>query len=88
MSGHATEPASTDKPGFKWTPRRIAIGVILLYGVVLVFLNLHRTNVNFVFFSTSAPLFVLILLSLAVGFLLGWLFDDIRARRARKNTSS
>ena len=88
MSGHATEPANTDKPGFKWTPRRIAIGVILLYGVVLVFLNLHRTNVNFVFFSTSAPLFVLILLSLAVGFLLGWLFDDIRARRARKNPSS
>lgn len=88
MSGHATEPASTDKPGFTWTPRRIAIGVILLYGVVLVLLNLHRTNVNFVFFSTSAPLFVLILLSLAVGFLLGWLFDDIRARRARKNASS
>jgi len=88
MSGHATEPANTDKPGFKWTPRRIAIGVVLLYGVVLVLLNLHRTDVNFVFFSTSAPLFVLILLAVAVGFLLGWLFDDIRARRARKNASS
>ena len=63
------------------------MGVILLYGVILVFLNLHRTNVNFVFFSTSAPLFVLILLALTVGFVLGWLFDDIRARRARKTAA-
>jgi uncharacterized integral membrane protein len=85
MSGHVPVPANTDKPGFKWTPRRIILGLVLLYGVILVFLNLHRTDVNFVFFSTSAPLFVLILLALGVGFLLGWLFDDIRARRARKN---
>ena len=88
MSGPEPAPANTDNPGFKWTPRRIAIGLILLYGVILVVLNLHRTNVNFVFFSTSAPLFVLILLALAVGFLLGWLFDDIRARRKRKSAAS
>ena len=81
-------PTPTEKPGFKWTPRRIAIGLIAIYGVVLVFLNLHRTDVNFVFFSTTAPLFVLIVLALAVGFALGWLFDDIRARRARKNAAS
>jgi uncharacterized integral membrane protein len=85
MSGHV--PPAAAKPGFKWTPRRIAIGLILLYGVILVVLNLHRTDVNFVFFSTSAPLFVLIVLALAVGFALGWLFDDIRARRARKNAA-
>ncbi len=87
MSGHVPAPANTDKPGFQWTPRRIILGIVLLYGAILVVLNLHRTNVNFVFFSTSAPLFVLILLALAVGFLLGWLFDDIRARRARKHSA-
>jgi len=87
MSGHVPAPASTDKPGFKWTPRRIILGIVLLYGVILVLLNLSYTDVNFVFFSTSAPLFVLILLALAVGFLLGWLFDDIRARRARKSAA-
>ena len=85
--GHVPGPADTDKPGFKWTPRRIALGGILLYGVILVFVNLHGTSVNFVFFTTRAPLFVLILLALAVGFVLGWLFDDIRARRARKNAA-
>ena len=85
MSEPERVPAPTEKPGFKWTPRRIAIGLISIYGLVLVFLNLHRTDVNFVFFTTSAPLFVLVVLALAVGFALGWLFDDIRARRARKN---
>ncbi|MEP6892798.1 MAG: LapA family protein [Gaiellaceae bacterium] len=87
MSGHDPGPADTDKPGFKWTPRRIAMGVVLLYGIILVLLNLHRTHIDFVFFRTSAPLFVLILLALGVGFVLGWLFDDIRARRARKHAA-
>ena len=81
-------PAPTEKSGSKWKPRRIALGLISVYGIVLVFLNLDRTGVNFVFFSTSAPLFVLILLALAVGFVLGWLFDDLRARRARKSADS
>ena len=85
MAGENPAPAET--PGFKWTPRRIALGSVALYGIVLVILNLHRTDVNFVFFKTSAPLFVLIVLALVVGFVLGWLFDDIRARRARKRAA-
>jgi len=72
------------KTGFRWTPRRIVMAAVAVYGLILILLNLNHTKVNFVFFSTSAPLFVLILLSLGVGFALGWLFDDIRARRKRK----
>jgi uncharacterized integral membrane protein len=87
MSGQAPGPTRTDKPGFRWTPRRIVIGVVLLYGLILVLLNSHGTDVNFVLFSTHAPLFVLILLALVVGFVLGWLFDDIRARRRRKSAA-
>jgi len=60
------------------------MAIVAVYGLILILVNLHHTKVNFVFFSASAPLFVLILLSLGVGFALGWLFDDIRARRARK----
>ncbi len=86
MSNETSTPE--EKPGFRWTPRRIALGVVALYGIVLVLVNLDRTHVNFVFFTTSAPLFVLIVLALAVGFALGWLFDDIRARRARKLADS
>jgi uncharacterized integral membrane protein len=78
-------PAPDTKAGFRWTPRRIVLGIVVLYGVILILVNLNKTKVNFVFFETRAPLFVLILLALAVGFLLGWLFDDIRARRKRKD---
>ena len=86
MSNQA--PAPAPKTGFRWTPRRIVLAIVAVYGLVLVLLNLHRTDVNFVFFKTSAPLFVLIVLALVVGFVLGWLFDDIRARRARKKPTA
>jgi uncharacterized integral membrane protein len=82
MADERSEPKGTS--GFRWTPRRIVLAVVAVYGLILVLVNLHQTNVNFVFFDTRAPLFVLILLALVVGFALGWLFDDFRARRARK----
>jgi uncharacterized integral membrane protein len=69
-----------------WTPRRILLAVLLAYGLILVLANRHSEPVNFVFFKTEGPLFVIVLLALAVGFVIGWLFDDLRARRRRKST--
>jgi uncharacterized integral membrane protein len=68
-----------------WTPRRIALGAVLVYAVLLALFNLDSVAVNFVFFKTEASLFVVIVLAVALGFLVGWLFDDIRARRRRKS---
>ena len=65
-----------------WTPRRIILGVIVVYLVVVVLANRNQVAVNFVFFKTEASLFVVLLLAIALGFVVGWLFDDIRARRA------
>jgi len=82
-----TEPTrapQATKPKSRWTTRRIVLAVVALYVLILTLLNLHSTSVNFVFFSAQAPLLFLIVLALGVGFALGWLFDDIRARRARK----
>lgn len=67
-----------------WTPRRILLGLVLLYGLVVVIANRDRVAVNFVFFKTEASLFVVLLLAIALGFVVGWLFDDIRARRRRR----
>ena len=64
--------------------RRIVLGVILLYVLILVLANRRSTPVNFVFFKTEASLFVILLLALALGFVVGWLFDDLRERRRRK----
>jgi uncharacterized integral membrane protein len=79
-------PPTPETPAKKspWTARRIVLGVILLYVLILVLANRRSTPVNFVFFKTEASLFVILLLALALGFVVGWLFDDLRERRRRK----
>ena len=79
-------PPTTEGPGKKspWTPRRIILGVIALYALIVVLANRHSVDVNFVVFTTSASLFVVLLLAIAFGFVVGWLFDDIRDRRRRR----
>ena len=79
-------PPAPQEPDRKspWTPRRIVLGVVALYVLLVVFANRHSVDVNFVFFKTSASLFVVLLLAIAFGFVVGWLFDDIRDRRNRR----
>ncbi len=67
-----------------WTPKRIILGVILAYVLILVLANRNAVSVNFVFFRTEASLFVVLLLAIALGFVVGWLFDDLRDRRKRR----
>lgn len=69
-----------------WTPKRIILGVIAVYVLILVLANRNAVAVNFVFFKTEASLFVVLLLAIGLGFLAGWLFDDVRARRKRRRT--
>jgi uncharacterized integral membrane protein len=78
-------PPNPETPGGKspWTVRRIVLGVIVLYVLIVVIANRRSTPVNFVFFKTEASLFVILLLALALGFVAGWLFDDLRERRRR-----
>lgn len=81
-------PSPTEGPSKKspWTPRRIILGVVALYVLIVVLANRQSTPVNFVFFKTSASLFVVLLLAVAFGFIVGWLFDDLRDRRKRPPT--
>jgi uncharacterized integral membrane protein len=67
-----------------WTLRRIVLGILALYAVIVVIANRDQVAVNFVFFKTEASLFVVLLLAIALGFLGGWLFDDLRDRRKRR----
>ncbi len=54
----------------------IAIGVLLL---VLVLQNMHATPLTFITWSVRLPVFVVVLLSVVIGFLLGKLIR-IKAR--------
>jgi uncharacterized integral membrane protein len=80
-----TSPPAPEGPARKspWTARRIVLGVILLYLLLVVIANRGQVAVNFLFFKTEASLFVVLLLAIALGFVAGWLFDDLRARRRR-----
>lgn len=71
-----------------WTPRRIILLVVVVYGLILVIANRNNVAVNFVFFKTEASLFVVLILAIAVGFVVGWLFDDLRERRRRRRVAS
>jgi uncharacterized integral membrane protein len=61
----------------------IGIGVLAVYGVLLVLLNRSEVEVSFVFFSAQISLLVLILLCLGIGFAAGYLLDRWRERRRR-----
>ena len=63
--------------------------MILVYLLLVVVANRGQVAVNFLFFKTEASLFVVLLLAIALGFIAGWLFDDLRERRRRsKNAAS
>ena len=63
-----------------------AASIVLVYRLLVVVHRQPRTRspVNFVFFKTEASLFVVLLLAIALGFVAGWLFDDVRDRRRRR----
>ena len=62
-------------------PRQIVALVLLGLLILLAILNLDDVSVDLLFGSVSMPLFVLIAVSGAVGFLIGWL---VRGRRDKR----
>lgn len=61
-----------------------AIGLVALYTILFIVLNTHRAKVSFVFASTKISVIWVILLSLAVGFVLGVLGARLNRRRKRR----
>lgn len=64
--------------------RIVVGGLVALYALLFVVLNTHRVKVSFVFASTRVSLIWVILLSLAVGIVLGVLASQLRRHRNRR----
>lgn len=62
----------------------VTIGVVALYALLFVVLNTRRVKVSFVFYSTRVSLIWVVLLSLAVGLVLGVLLSQLHRRRQRR----
>ncbi len=60
----------------------IAVIVIAVAGI-FIFQNTDETDVEFLFLSGRAPLYVVIVVSMILGALLGWIGLAIRRRRKR-----
>ena len=69
---------SAQKRDTPWT--LIVIGVLALYAVIVALLNSEKVKIDFLFFSASVRLLVLIFLCLGVGFVVGFFFDRYRQR--------
>ncbi|MDX6506957.1 MAG: hypothetical protein QOG06_1601 [Gaiellaceae bacterium] len=92
----AEEPAGADQPaeerleGFRrqWQPRLyfriVVLGLIVAYGIAFVLENNKHVDVHFVFAKARVSLIWLILLSVALGLLLGVLVSQLYRRRRRR----
>jgi uncharacterized integral membrane protein len=73
----------------KDTPwKLIAFAVVALYAILIVLFNRDEVDVSFVFFSAQISLLVLILLCVGIGFVAGYLFDQLRSRRKSRAITS
>ncbi len=77
----AEEQAKRERP--PWI-QLTAIVLVALYAILFIVLNTHRAKVSFVFASARISVIWVILLSLAVGFVLGALGSRLYRRRKRR----
>jgi uncharacterized integral membrane protein len=74
-----------------WQPklyaRLIALVLLAAYAVAFVLENKKSVHLHFVFVTANVSLVWLILLSLAVGFVVGILLSQLERRRRRRRTA-
>ncbi len=60
----------------------VAIGAAVI-ALILIFQNSQDVEINFIFASTTAPLFFILIVVFALGALTGWLLPHVRRGRKR-----
>ena len=84
-SAPSARTAAEDKP---IPVRLILLGLLALYLLLFVVLNAKTVTISFVFFSSRISLIVALVLAAALGFVGGYLIDQIRRRRRGGATAS
>jgi uncharacterized integral membrane protein len=83
------EPERPDEPLREWQLRLyltiITIGLVVAYGIAFVLENNKHINLHFVVATARVSLVWLILLSIALGMLLGVLLSQLYRRRRRRH---
>ena len=63
----------------------IVSGIVGVLALIFIFQNSEQQDVNFLFFSATVPLSVVIIISMMLGAVLGWFFGYMRRRKRRRN---
>jgi uncharacterized integral membrane protein len=83
------EQEASKEPLREWQPRLyltiLTIGLVIAYGIAFVLENNKHINLHFVLGTTRVSLIWLILLSIALGMLLGVLLSQLYRRRRRRH---
>lgn len=84
MASRTGNPPAPKKPakGRGW--RAYAAGAVAILVLVFVIQNSQKVDVDFILATTSTPLFFVILISVGLGALIGWLFPHVRRDRRRE----
>ena len=81
-------PEADEKPLREWQIRLyltiITLGLVLAYGIAFVLENNKHVSLHFVFATARVSLIWLVLLSVALGLLLGVLLSQLYRRRRRR----
>jgi uncharacterized integral membrane protein len=79
------EPLPADTGGRSWLSGRLIIVAIIVAAVLLVvFQNTGDVTVNFLTFDFTMPIWLLLVIFLVLGVILGQIFEFFRRRRRRK----
>jgi uncharacterized integral membrane protein len=68
------------KAGRDISPRLIITIILVALAVIFILLNSKHTKVNFGVFHAETPIFLVIVISLAIGFVVGYLIARGRAK--------
>jgi uncharacterized integral membrane protein len=85
---HDAEQGAEEGRRGDWVERRegpsgklIALGVVVVILLLFVVQNTDRTHFDFLFLDGEFPLWTMIVAGAVLGFVAGWAFARIRARR-------
>jgi uncharacterized integral membrane protein len=62
----------------------IVAGTIAVAAVVFILQNSQEETVEFLFFSATVPMSLVIIISMVLGATLGWVFSYMRRRKRRR----
>mgnify|MGYP000563071098 CR=1 FL=1 len=64
--------------------RAVIAGIVAIGAVIFIFQNQDDTRMEFLFFSGTVPLYLVIIISMVLGAVLGWFVGYMRRRRRRR----